>query len=67
MAGWDSVLDLKFIRTHPDQVREAMRRRGEDVPLDELLETDARWRELLTQVEALRAERNRESQRIGQL
>ncbi|WRP14616.1 serine--tRNA ligase [Geochorda subterranea] len=67
IGGVESVLDLKFIRAHPDVVREAMRRRGDDVPLDALLETDARWRETLAQVEALRAERNRQSQTIGRL
>lgn len=67
VGGVPSVLDLKFIRAHPDVVREALRRRGEAAPLDELLETDARWREALAQVEALRAQRNRQSQEVGRL
>ncbi|HEY8498245.1 MAG TPA: serine--tRNA ligase, partial [Limnochordales bacterium] len=67
VGGVPSVLDLKFIRAHPDVVREALRRRGEAAPLDELLETDARWRETLAQVEALRAQRNRQSQEVGRL
>ncbi|NLG69667.1 MAG: serine--tRNA ligase, partial [Firmicutes bacterium] len=67
IGGVESVLDLKFIRAHPDVVREAMRRRGDDVPLDALLETDARWRETRAQGETRRAERNRQSQTIGRL
>ena len=31
------MLDIKFIRENPDVVREAMRRRGEDAPIDEVL------------------------------
>lgn len=61
------MLDIKFIRENPDAVREAMRRRGESVPLDELLELDARRRALVTEVERLKAQRNDASEQVARL
>jgi seryl-tRNA synthetase len=59
------VLDLRLIRSEPDLVRAALARRGADGPLDAVLERDERRRELLTEVEALRAEQNRASEAIA--
>ena len=61
------MLDIKFIRENPDAVREAMRRRGESVPLDELLELDAWRRALVTEVERLKAQRNDASEQVARL
>lgn len=59
------MLDMKFIRENPDVVREAMRRRGEDAPVDELLAVDEERRRLVTQAEQLRAERNEASAKVA--
>ena len=59
------MLDLRLIRRDPEGVREALARRRAADGLDELLELDRRHRELLPQVEGLRAERNAASDRIG--
>jgi seryl-tRNA synthetase len=61
------VLDLKAVRRDPDAVRAALARRrdGSDARLDEVLALDARRRELLPEVESLRAEQNRASQEIA--
>jgi seryl-tRNA synthetase len=59
------VLDLKLIREDPDRVRAALERRGAADAVDELLELDARRRELLPEVEGLRAEQKRASQAIA--
>lgn len=60
------MLALQFIRQHPDQVRDAMRRRGEAVEaVEQVLALDARRRELLQEEEGLRAEQNRVSKEIG--
>ncbi|MDH7486936.1 MAG: serine--tRNA ligase [Anaerolineae bacterium] len=61
------MLDLNFIREHPDQVREALVKLNTEAPLDAILELDAQRRELLREVEALRAERNIVSKEIGRL
>ena len=61
------LLDIKFIRENPDVVKEAMRRRGEDAPIDEVLELDARRRALVTEAERLRAQRNEASEQVARL
>jgi seryl-tRNA synthetase len=61
------VLDLRLIRRDPDAVRAALARRGDaDVGvLDRVLALDVRRRELLPQVEGLRAEQNGANQAIA--
>jgi seryl-tRNA synthetase len=62
------MLDIATIRDEPDRVRAAMRDlQAEDAlpRIDAILELDGRRRELLTDVEALKAERNRVSKEIG--
>jgi seryl-tRNA synthetase len=60
------MLDLGFIRSHPEAVREAVRLKQSDLDVDHLLEVDRRVLELQHAVEALRAEQNQLSKRIGQ-
>jgi len=59
------VLDLKTIREDPGPARNALARRGAADALDELLEVDARRRELLPRVEEGRARRNSVSDEIA--
>jgi seryl-tRNA synthetase len=60
------VLDLKRIRQEPDAVRAALERRGSEAAagLDRVIERDARRRELLPELEGLRAEQNEANARI---
>ena len=60
------MLDLRGIRDDPGPAREALARRGAADDLDELLRLDARRRELLPQVEELRARQNRASDEIAE-
>jgi seryl-tRNA synthetase len=59
------VLDLKLMREDPDGVRAALARRGVGGAVDELLELDARRRQLLPEAEGMRAEQKRASQAIA--
>jgi seryl-tRNA synthetase len=62
------MLDIARIREQPKQVKEALESLGADpAQIDLILALDARRREILTEVETLRAERNRVSKEIGQL
>jgi seryl-tRNA synthetase len=62
------MLDIKLIREQPDLVRESIRRRGDDPTIvDQILGLDTRRRELLTQVETLKATRNTVSKEIGKM
>ena len=60
------MLDLNLIRETPELVRTALQNRQLDAsPVDEILRLDEKRRALLTQVEALKAERNTVSKEIG--
>ncbi|PZS03911.1 MAG: serine--tRNA ligase, partial [Candidatus Chloroheliales bacterium] len=59
------MLDIKLLRDNPELVRDAMRRRHQEAPIDEILELDKRRRELLTDADRLRAEVNSISKQVG--
>ena len=59
------MISLELIREHPDQVREGMRRRGEDAPIDRIVELDAERRRLIVEGDGLRTRRNQVSREIG--
>ncbi|MEF3697786.1 serine--tRNA ligase [Desulfolutivibrio sp.] len=59
------MLDLKYVRVHFEAVRQALSRRGPIPGLDAFLEKDAVRRELLSRVEAVKAERNRVSAEVA--
>jgi seryl-tRNA synthetase len=61
----DTMLDLTYIREHPGEVKAAMVKLNAEAPIDLILELDAKRRGLLTEVEALRAERNAASKEMG--
>jgi seryl-tRNA synthetase len=61
------MLDIKFIREHPDLVKEGIRKKGEVDNVDELLAADTQLRGLLQKGEALKSRRNVVSEEIGKL
>ena len=58
------MIPLQRIRENPDAVREGARRKGENPPIDELLELDEKARRLRAEVEQSRAEQKRASAEI---
>ncbi|HEY4722359.1 MAG TPA: serine--tRNA ligase [Anaerolineae bacterium] len=61
------MLDLTYIREHPEEVKQAMTSLYVEAPIDEILELDVRRRSLLTQVEQLKQQRNQVSKEIGKM
>ena len=61
------MLDLKFVTENADKVKEAMSRRSGTYDVDKVLTLNARRKELLARVEAMKAERNRVSEEIAAL
>jgi len=61
------MLDLKYVRENPDQVKAAVGRRGADLDLREFLALDEKRRTAQQEVEALRRKRNEVSEEIGKL
>ena len=60
------MINIQLIRNRPDEVRDAMRRRHEDAPLDRITELDADRRSAIVEADELRARRNEVSRQIGQ-
>ncbi len=61
------MLDLNFFRKNLAEVAERLAQRGFVLDADAFLALDARRREALTEIEALRSERNARSKEIGAL
>ena len=61
------MLDLKFIRENAEAVVAGIRSKGDTINIDEILNLDGRRRELLQNVEKLKADRNQFSQQVSQL
>ena len=59
------MLNLQFIREHPDAVKKALADRHTEAPVDEILALDGERRAVLGQTESLRAEQNAASKKIG--
>ncbi len=52
------MLDINYIRENPDLVKKAVKDKALEINIDELLDSDQKRRELLAEVENLRAKRN---------
>jgi len=62
------MLSRRFLREHPDAVRDGLElRHNDDVDVDEILDLDAEWRDLKAKGDELRHERNEISSKIGEL
>lgn len=64
----DDMLDIKFLRSNPEVVKQNIRNKFQDTKLplvDEVIELDKRNREIKQEVEALRANKNQISKKIG--
>ena len=59
------MLDLKFIRSNIDSIREMLKNRGYDLDISVFESIDKKRREILTILENLRHKRNRVSQEIA--
>ncbi|RMF35810.1 MAG: serine--tRNA ligase [Chlorobiota bacterium] len=61
------MLDLRFIREHPDIVKRNAENKQQPIDLDHIIALDARRRELVRQTDELKHHRNRTSEEIAQL
>jgi seryl-tRNA synthetase len=59
------MLDLNYVREHTGEVETALDNRGMPLSLQPLRDLDARRRDLLQEVEALKKHRNESSRKIG--
>lgn len=63
------MLDIKLIRTEPDKVKAAMRKRNKDMDaqVDEILAIDERRRQLSSESDNLKAQQNKASKEIPRI
>ena len=59
------MISIELIRQNPDAVKEAMRKRDADVPIDRILELDRIRRSIISETDTLRARRNEVSREMG--
>ena len=61
-----NMLDINLIRQNPDYVKQSLAKKGADVDFAEFLNNDAKKRELMAEVEKLKAQRNTNSALVPQ-
>jgi seryl-tRNA synthetase len=61
------MLDLRLIREQPDYVKGEIAKLFTEAPIDEILSLDARRREIVTEVETLKAQLNAGSRETGRV
>jgi len=61
------MLDLRKIRENPDEVKAALKRRGVTGAVEEILSQDEKRRNIIAEVEALKAKRNEATKQIPAL
>ena len=61
------MLDIKLIREHLEYVKEGLKKRNQNISLDQLVSWDNERRTLLTEIEQNRLKRNKDSETVGKL
>ncbi len=61
------MLALNYIRNNVADIKNTLQDLNMEAPIDDIIQQDTRRREILAEVEDLRAERNKGSKAIGQL
>ena len=61
------MLSMELIRKDPEYVHQALLRRGEEAPIQAIVELDRRRRNVIQKSDELRARRNEASKRISQM
>ncbi|MDU5186693.1 MAG: serine--tRNA ligase [Finegoldia magna] len=61
------MLDIKRIRNNPEEIVEALKKRRGEYPIQKLLTTDEKRREVIQKVESMKAEQNKLSKQVPQM
>lgn len=61
------MLDIKLIRENIDLVKDGLKKRNQDINLDELIEQDNKRRTIIADIEQMRLKRNTDSEKVGKL
>ncbi|MBR4723136.1 MAG: serine--tRNA ligase [Clostridia bacterium] len=58
------MLDIKLLRTDPDKIRQALKKRNSDLDISPIIELDGKRRAILAKVEQMKATQNEISKKI---
>lgn len=61
------MLNIKRIRNNPEEIVEALKKRRGEYPIQKLLDTDEKRREVIQKVESMKAEQNKLSKQVPQM
>jgi seryl-tRNA synthetase len=61
------MLDIKYIRQNPEEVKEGLKKKGAEVDIDALLSADEKRRKIISSLEEMKAEKNAATIEIPQL
>ncbi len=61
------MISIELIRNEPEAVKSALKSRGEDAPIEDILNIDKKRRQHLSELEELRSRRNEVSKQIGRM
>ncbi|MGD9379348.1 MAG: serine--tRNA ligase [candidate division WOR-3 bacterium] len=61
------MLDPKLLRENPGLIRDALKKRNVNFDLDEIIKTDVKRRNYITEIQELKQQRNALSQEVGKL
>ncbi len=61
------MLDIKILRQNPEKIKDALKKRNNDLDITPAIELDAKRRELLTDVEQRKAKQNEINKKIPQM
>ena len=61
------MLDIKLLRSNPEKIKEALKNRNSDLDITPAIELDAKRREILLQVEQMKAKQNEITKQIPAL
>ncbi len=61
------MLTTRYVREHIDDIRNSLKRRNSNYPIDELIKLDEEWRSKTTKLQELQAQRNKASLDISKM
>jgi seryl-tRNA synthetase len=61
------MLDIKAIRSNPEEIKRKLRRRGQEFRIDDILKLDEQRRQVLYEVEELKSKKNKVSEEVAKL
>lgn len=61
------MLDIRAIRSNPEEIKRKLRRRGQEFRIDDILKLDEERRQVIFEVEELKSKKNKVSEEVAKL